>query len=310
MRVKFAHTVRHHMQDATLFSNPGTHVWTTHDAAVADELLRLLRVQPSIDASTLATLAATECPQTPVDSILAVWERMQTFPYIFEVSAARNAFGTISLQGKSLPQATADATQKQITRIQYQNWHVALKDFTEFRLRDKMSRALFEHFAQLFREKAPSYMKLSIQADAQKRNLSLPTPDYSSTNESFVCYPYYSPVGYLSLYVLKRTRRQANDDPEQTLSILQHADIYDEHTRATTSCLRACFPTATVHYITLPQEQASDFALLASYAAATTTAAYVLPNELLSRLRDNALTYTSYLEQTAATAQTSNSNTC
>ena len=52
MRVKFAHTVRHNMQDATLFSNPGTHVWTTHDAAVADVLLRLLRVQPSIDAST------------------------------------------------------------------------------------------------------------------------------------------------------------------------------------------------------------------------------------------------------------------
>ncbi|MEC8143365.1 MAG: hypothetical protein VX071_07690, partial [Candidatus Thermoplasmatota archaeon] len=145
-------------------------------------------------------------------------------------------------------------------------------------------------------------MSLSIQAVAQKRNFTLPTPEYNSNNESFVCYPYYSPVGYLTLYVLKRTRRQVNDDPEQELTILQHADVYDEHSRATTSCLQACFPTATVHSITLPREQASDFALLASYAAVTTKPAYILPNELLSRLRDNAVAYTNYLEQTAATA--------
>ena len=115
MRVKFAHTVRHHMQDATLFTNPGTHVWTKHDAAVADVLLRLLREQPSIEVSALLTLAATECPQTSMDSFQGTWERMQTYPYVFEVAAARQDLAGLALDGSRCSTAQASEPTRQLS---------------------------------------------------------------------------------------------------------------------------------------------------------------------------------------------------
>ena len=173
-------------------------------------------------------------------------------------------------------------------------------------MRDKLSPALFEHFAQLFRESAPPYLTLSIQALAKKRNFSLPAPTYSNDNVSYVCFPYYSPVGYLTLYVVKRTRLHKNDDPIYELTLLQHADVYDDETRATTRHLRACFPNATLQRVTLPKEQASDFALLATYAVAPSSPTFSVSTDLLAQLRKTAVTYTELLEHSAATARNEN----
>ena len=71
-------------------------------------------------------------------------------------------------------------------------------------------------------------------------------PVYNNASVSSICFPYFSPFGYLTLYVIKRISAHENDDPNTEISVLQHADIYDEHTKATTAHLRACFPRAEV----------------------------------------------------------------
>ena len=117
-----------------------------------------------------------------------------------------------------------------------------LKGFTDFRLRDKLSPGLFEHFAQIFREQAPNYLTLSTQSQAKKRNFTLSKLSFSSQSQAYVCYPYFSPVGYLTLFVLRFLSSPPNDNPKLELSALQHADIYDEDTRATTS-----YPVSYTH---------------------------------------------------------------
>ena len=108
-------------------------------------VLRVLRVQPSIDASTLATLAATECPQTSVDSILAVWERMQTYPYVFEVAAARGDIAELALDGSRCPTAQASESTRQLSLASTlsSRWRVSLDDFRRFVDADQLSAALF-----------------------------------------------------------------------------------------------------------------------------------------------------------------------
>ena len=103
-------------------------------------------------------------------------------------------------------------------------------------------------------------------------------------------------MGYLTLYVVKRTSVHVHDDPKLELILLQHADIYDEHTRTTTAHLQSCFPTAAVHYITFPKEQASDFTLLVAYAAACTSSAFQITDKLLADTRTAVLTYIELLE--------------
>ena len=112
-------------------------------------------------------------------------------------------------------------------------------------------------------------------------------------------------VGYLTLYVLRLLSVHPNDDPQLELLLLQHADIYDEDTRLTTKHLRDSFSFVNTQCITFPKEQASDFTLLAAYAAASTSSEFHLSNDVLTRLRSDVLTYVDMLERLAATACTS-----
>ena len=173
MRVKFARTLRMHMRDADLYSHPGTHVWTEADSVIADHLLRVIRRHPTLfDEAEILAEVSTLDPALDGTDCSRVWARMQTFPYLFEVAEARKTLETLTLQGAPLPGGLPSQPQPTlVTRIQHLGWRVVLKDFTEFRLRDKLSPALFEHFAQLFRESAPPYLALSIQALAKKTEL-------------------------------------------------------------------------------------------------------------------------------------------
>ena len=229
---------------------------------------------------------------------------MQTFPYIFEIAVARGTLDALTLQGTERTSATPARAPGLVNKIHYKGWHVALKDFVEFRLRDKLSPALFEHFAQVFREQAPPHLTLTIQTHAKKNNVSVSPPTFSPDNFAYVCYPYFSPVGYLTLSVLQYERLHIHDDPRRQLFVLQHADVFDDHTRQTTANLRKCFPNSEVRHITLPKEQASDFALLCAFAVAAVSAEVHLTNELLTDLRSTMLDYCETLESIAATANT------
>ena len=305
MRAKFARTLRLHMRDADRYCHPGTHVWTADDSALADLFVQAVKTTNSTsDASALQSAVSVLQPDASEADLSRVWDRMQTFPYIFELAAANGTLDALTLQGTPRLESTAASTPRLTTKIHYENWHVALKDFTEFRLRDKLSPALFEHFAQIFREHAPPHLVLARQTHAKKQNFSLPPPPFNTENTSYVCFPYYSPVGYLTLYILKRTRVHPNDDPTTQLVVLQHADVYDEHTRTTTAHFRRCFPSAQLEVYILPPEQVSDFSLLASLATQSISSEQPISNELLTQIRRAVMSYVEALEPLAAKATT------
>ena len=303
MRAKFGRTLRLHMRDAELYKHPGTHVWTAADSDTADLLLRVANKFPPETQEDDILAAATDVDSS-VDfaQLSRVWKRLHTFPYIFELAMAQHNLDSLTLQGTPSGTVTPSISPAHINKVQYQGWHVALKDFVEFRLRDKLSPSVFEHLAQILREAAPATMTFSIQSKAKKRDFSLPAPSYNSASFSSVCFPYFSPVGYLTLYVIKRILSHKNDDPKTELHILQHADIYDEHTRTTTTYLRSCFPRAEIYRKTFEKKYASDFMLLAAYAAIEAFPSYDLPDAILEDLRTRTLKYVETLERYAATS--------
>ena len=146
---------------------------------------------------------------------------------------------------------------------------------------------------------------MQLRVKQKKRDFSLPKPVYNEASSSYVCFPYFSPVGYLTLYVIKRTLAHENDDPRTAIIVLQHADVYDEHTRTTTAYLSSCFPTADIHTHTFPKEHASDFTLLAAYAATERFPNYEVPDEILADLRARTLTYVETLERYGASSDSS-----
>ena len=130
-------------------------------------------------------------------------------------------------------------------------------------------------------------------------------PVYNSASFSSICFPYFSPVGYLTLYVIRRSLAHENDDPKMEILVLQHADIYDEHTKATTAHLCSCFPRAELRTKLFAKKHASDFTLLAAYAATERFPDYDVSDEVLADLRARVLTYVETLEGYAATSDSS-----
>ena len=87
---------------------------------------------------------------------------MQTYPYIFEVAAARNEIATLALNGtrtRSL-QAKDPARELSLASTLTSRWRVPLDDFRRFAEEDRLSPALFELFAISFRKTAPSNVTL------------------------------------------------------------------------------------------------------------------------------------------------------
>ena len=158
------------MRDAEKYVHPGTHVWTAADSNTADLLLRVVaKVSPETQENAIFATAIDLEPSMDVSQLSRVWKRLHTFPYIFELAKARHTLDSLTLQGTCAGDAAPNNSPGQITKIQYQGWHVALKDFAEFRLRDKLSPSVFEHLAQMLREAAPASLTLAIQNKAKNR---------------------------------------------------------------------------------------------------------------------------------------------
>ena len=100
MRAKFARTLREHMRDAEKYTHPGLHVWTAEDSEIADLLLRVIKQNPSeLDRDSLLATATDLAPTVLSADLTRVWERLQTFPYIFEIAVARGTLDALTLQG-------------------------------------------------------------------------------------------------------------------------------------------------------------------------------------------------------------------
>ena len=165
------------MRDADRYCHPGEHVWTAADSDVVDCMLELIKKEkkePHVE--TLQSLVTTRYPERSPTDVARIWERMHTFPYIFELAVLTQTLDTLTLQGSTQLDSSTPSVPQLTSKIHFQNWHVSVKDFTEFRLRDKLTPALFEHFAQIFRIHAPPYLVLAKQTHAKKAKFQLHTP--------------------------------------------------------------------------------------------------------------------------------------
>ena len=142
----------------------------------------------------------------------------------------------------SREQTSLEPKRAPVSFVQYYGWKVALKDFAALRTEDKLSPALLEQLAPCFREEAPSHLYLAIQAAAKKHDITLPPATYNAHGVCFACYPYVSPVGYKTLYILERDSSHGKANISLRIHTLQHADVFDEYTRKTTHFLPKHFP--------------------------------------------------------------------
>ena len=118
MHAKFARTLREHMRDAEKYTHPGLHVWTAEDSDTADLLLRVVKQNPSeLDRDTLLATAAALAPTILSANLARVWDRLQTFPYIFEIAVARGTLDALTLQGTERTAATPARGPALVTKI-------------------------------------------------------------------------------------------------------------------------------------------------------------------------------------------------
>ena len=184
MRVKFARTVRHHLQDASAYQNPGSHVWTKDDCVLADVLLNFLKRDPRTDETNLVMLAAADGHVTDESAATRVWERMRSYPYMFEVAALRNDLSSLSLDGTRSRTAQQKDPERELSLANTltSRWRVPLNDFSRFAEEDRLSPALFELFAISFRKHAPSNVHLGKWHQTRKLAFAVSLPSTLSTH--------------------------------------------------------------------------------------------------------------------------------
>ena len=195
-RVKFARTVRHHMQDPALYCNPGTHVWSPASCTIANALLATLRAHPQPTDDAVCQVA-TDVADSTEEDCRAVWARMQTYPYVFELAAIRGNIGSLALDGsQTTMHAPKDETRElSLACSTSTRWRVPLQDFAAFANEDRLTPALFELFAINFRQHAPPV--LSIGKWHQTRKHQFPIPMTSTNGPHLACFPFFSRFFYL-----------------------------------------------------------------------------------------------------------------
>ena len=226
MRGKFSRTLRHYMQDPVLYRNPGTHVWTPAHCEIADALLIALRSSPQATDDEICRSTAEHVHDSSLQDCTQVWARMQTYPYIFELAAIRGNIDQLALDGTQTITAThANKTRElSLACSTSARWRVPLADFAAFAEQDRLTPALFELFAINIRQRAPPL--LSIGKWHQSRKLQFPMSQARANGTHLACFPFFSRVGYVTLYVLVND----NNDEKQLCS----STCYSARMRTTT----------------------------------------------------------------------------
>ena len=129
MRATFARTLRLHLRDADRYCHPGQHVWTAADSDVVDCMLEVIKKEnKEPDTESLQSLVTTRYPELSSTDFARIWERMHTFPYIFELAVLTQTLDTLTLQGCTQLNSSTPSVPQLTSKIHFQNWHVSLKD--------------------------------------------------------------------------------------------------------------------------------------------------------------------------------------
>ena len=195
MRVYFSRTNREHMRDPTLYTPDKT--WTAEESSVADKIVEEVRRQPS---QAPATLKDTVASQTSSDRhvIDTVWTKMQAFPHIFELAAARGELMDYDLNGKKREQSSSSAIQY----LTFRRWKVQLHDFDLLVQRGVLEPSTWELLALLMRPHLPKDVLLRQPHVLRSRKTGPEHLPKMSVRPRVQIFPYRSNSKQWSLFFL------------------------------------------------------------------------------------------------------------
>ena len=138
MRVRFSRTLRLHFRDDRLYTASKT--WTERDSYLADHVLTFLKGSTAADFDeVLQFLQSTPLKPVRSDEFQRVWDKLQTWPHIFEVAAARGTLSAYTLQGDYV-----GMRRKNPFRISLSGGMLLSSDLWDFQLTGKVSEAFFD----------------------------------------------------------------------------------------------------------------------------------------------------------------------
>ena len=133
MRVRFSRTLRLHFRDDRLYTASKT--WTERDSYLADHVLTFLKGSTAADFDeVLQFLQSTPLKPVRSDEFQRVWDKLQTWPHIFEVAAARGTLSAYTLQGDYV-----GMRRKNPFRISLSGGMLLSSDLWDFQLTGKVS---------------------------------------------------------------------------------------------------------------------------------------------------------------------------
>ena len=135
------------MTDSSLYTSDKT--WTPEENEIAEACLAALRANPyASDDEVISSVTGGYWDVT------TVWQKLQTFPHMFEVNAARgDDLMRYDLHGEirnTLGQET------NITQLSYRRWNVALADFDALLEKGVLEPSTWELLAGVLRASLPS----------------------------------------------------------------------------------------------------------------------------------------------------------
>ena len=146
MRVQFSRTIRAHMRDPELFSSNKS--WSAEESALADMLLETVRKNTELADDAVVAKCCRE--NASIADLEEVWEKLHTFPHMFEIAAARGTLMDYDLNGE---RKTKKATV--INHVTYRRWKVVLSEYDLLLQKGTLEASMFELLANVLRLHLP-----------------------------------------------------------------------------------------------------------------------------------------------------------
>ena len=136
------------MRDPELFSPEK--VWTAEESRLADLLLQTIRAHPDKEDDAIVRECAKQQNSGAITVLRHVWNKLQEFPHLFEVAAARGTLMDFDLNGKRKMKQAAT-----IKHIAHRGWKVVLTEYDTLLQKGALEPSMFELMAKILRQHLP-----------------------------------------------------------------------------------------------------------------------------------------------------------
>ena len=255
------------MHDPELFSPEK--VWTAEQSKLADLLLQTIRAHPGKEDDAIVRECAKQQHSGAITELRLVWNKLQKFPHIFEVAAARGTLMDFDLNGQRKMKQAAT-----IKHIAYRGWKVVLTEYDTLLQKGALEPSMVALMAKLLRQHLPKDVLLHRphQLRSQKTGPDqLPNHGESPRVQVF---PYRSNSKMWALFLVTCT------DGDYTLHVLTPEKYDAEAFDWATNHLRCQYKIQqeTTHS-SWPSGRGSELLLFAGFAKDVLKNAHTKPQE-------------------------------